>query len=265
MLRENVRKSIKERILFALTLGTDFLNSRDFSPFLYQDLYWILSDVAQTSIRSAISELVSSHYVSSYRHDGQVKLTLTSTGREYLLSKLHIEKAKRQRWDQTWRVVVFSGLEPFPKAYRLLRTALSKHEFVQVERGVYMSPFPVSETLHAYLVSHDLQKCSIVLETRRFLYGDEKTFASIWWNLERVSEEYTKLSKKTESLLKLFKNKKRLNNREKGFISTLTLRAFIQLNQDPGIPTQLLPPNWAFEAFYSSFIELSKTFVKGAK
>lgn len=242
-----MRKSKKYRVLYTLTLGVDIFSVREFPSFSYKTLYALMEDIMPATVRSVVASLVEDHYVSSYRHDGKTQLVITSTGREHLLEELHAVASIRRKWDTSWRFAVFSGLGPYPKAYRLLRELLQKHRFAQVERGVYISPYPVPEEVYLAVRSQDLGKYVIFLETKKFLYGDERIYANRWWNLERIATEYTNIGKKADALIRMFGKKKRLNNREKTMLSNVSLRAFLQFCRDPGLPVVLLPPHWRFD------------------
>lgn len=83
---------------------------------------------------------------------------LTPKGRLAVLKYLHLEKIRRRRWDQRWRILIFDIPEARRKARERLRIRLKTMEFQPLQESVYISPFPVDTELENYLSDSGLRK-----------------------------------------------------------------------------------------------------------
>jgi len=75
---------------------------------------------------------------------GEIKITLTKEGKkkalQYRLEDLSIPKPRL--WDRKWRLVIFDIPESKRRARDALREALNRLGFLQLQKSVWVHPFP---------------------------------------------------------------------------------------------------------------------------
>jgi len=76
--------------------------------------------------------------------DGEKFLSLTEKGERKLLYYGLAEK-KKQKWDGKWRVVIFDVWENARQKRDLLRLEIKNFGFIQLQRSVWIYPFPCAE------------------------------------------------------------------------------------------------------------------------
>lgn len=250
-MRENMRKSIHMRLLFTLASQSNMLLQESFVPVSYTTLYWVLQDYQPSTVRAALSSLLEEHAISQYKKDGLMWVELTSVGRVLLTRFIPVLEAKKKKWDGQWSVVLLAETARAFSGYRKLRELLQRERYVALQRGVYLSYESLPSFLEKEVGNH-------VVAFRSQQVGDNVVLARELWKLELLSKQYAKLSSHIRKLLILAKKKRRLNNRDKLHISNAFIRVYEHYCEDPGIPTQLLPPIWPFSEQYRVFVELAK-------
>ncbi|HKY74325.1 MAG TPA: hypothetical protein VJ246_03385 [Patescibacteria group bacterium] len=263
-------ESLKGKMLFALAMAVDLqqqtLDSYDiFSgstkhALTYQQFSWRLPDYSSHSVRSAVSQMQHDGLVVTAQREGRTLVRMTAAGRELLFASFPDSLIKKVRWDSSWRVVIFSGVRYAPDssaAYKKLRNLLQAYRFAALERGVYLTPYPLPESLKKDLLGIKAMGMITVLETKRFLVGDEKEFCSQAWNLEQLSKGYAKLSKSITSLLTTVVSKKGLNESQKNVFYSISSNLQALIARDPGLPRQVLPLGFPNELCLKQYIELS--------
>jgi len=83
---------------------------------------------------------------------------LTPKGKLRLLKYLHLEKLRKGKWDGHWRVIIFDIPESLKKWREYLRKDLRNLGFQQLQRSVYITPYPVTGELHQILEEWNLRK-----------------------------------------------------------------------------------------------------------
>ena len=259
---------LKTRLLFFILCSSvvpeenDFFRSRSF-PFLeYAQLQWRMGEYSASSVRSAVSLLRNQGLITTISKEGKTQIRATSIGREFLLSQFPGGKSRNTRWDDTWRVVLFSGVRESTRTfashqYRIVRALLQKYAFAPLERGVYLSPHPLPDELRQNLLESKKLQFLTVLETKRFVIGDERAFAYRAWNISLISKQYAKLSSEGERLLAFLEKEKTLNSRTKARFLTFSLQVFYMLQLDPALPSILLPEQYGAEQNFTLFLNIA--------
>ena len=75
---------------------------------------------------------------------GKQFLSLTEKGRRKLLYYQLVEK-KKPKWDNKWRVVIFDVWEKTRSKRNLLRIEINDFGFIQLQRSVWIYPYPCAE------------------------------------------------------------------------------------------------------------------------
>ncbi|MEK7499386.1 MAG: PaaX family transcriptional regulator C-terminal domain-containing protein, partial [Patescibacteria group bacterium] len=198
--------------------------------------------------------------ISTVQRGGSAHMRRSSSGREVLLVQFPRSIFIKKKWDERWRVLIFRGVREFgqdyqdkdkkiglSQEYRVLHGMLSSWGFMPLARGVYATPFPVDDHMTSTLAEAKKLKLLIGLETRRFLFGDEKEFVRQSWNLDFLSKQYAKLRTRVTSLLRWVERQNELNDSVKHQFSLLSMHIHQMLKSDPGLPAQLLPEDFQEE------------------
>ena len=76
--------------------------------------------------------------------NGRQFLSLTKKGERKLLY-YQITEQKKMRWDGKWRVVIFDVWENARQKSNLLRSEIKDFGFIQLQRSVWIYPYPCAE------------------------------------------------------------------------------------------------------------------------
>jgi len=262
-------RDLKKQIVFALAIASPELIVPELLPTLpqgqtstltYQQLQWRLEGFQPSSVRGAISGLKAEGAVTTLQREGKTHIRLTTVGRELLFSFIPAGVFRRRRWDESWRLAIFSGVGLSVEAeqrYRVLRRLLAKRGFAQLERGVYVSPYPLSEDDLKLLSKNKALGLLTILETKRFVLGDETEWCRQAWNLDQIGKEYTKLSNQCMRAIAQLESEIGLNQTHKGQFRIYTNALIQMLEGDPGLPFSLLPEEFGFQTCLKHYITLA--------
>ena len=243
--------SVAEQVLFYLLAfscseqkeARYIRNLHTFAECSYQQMYFWLSQVPSQSVRGAIADLRKKGAISIFHKQGLAQIRATVAGKESFLARFPTFQRFGEDWDEQWRIVILYQVRErgshASSVYRKLRDLLDQHGFAQLERGVYVSPWPIPHHMNEVLRSTHLNGHVLAFATRELQYGDARELASRLWNLEKTSKDYAKLSKQVGKLLAEFQLKKGLTDREKEIYSTILFQSFQMLSLDIMIPNQL--------------------------
>ncbi|MBI5912967.1 hypothetical protein HY839_00830 [Candidatus Azambacteria bacterium] len=107
--------------------------------------------------------------------DGTIRLRLKAGGKEAVL-KYNLETmtlARPKRWDGTWRLVMFDIPSHKNTARDALRRKLKELDFYQLQKSVFLSPFPCEKEIDALGVFWGVRDHIILMYVSRF-EGEEK-------------------------------------------------------------------------------------------
>jgi len=244
--------------------GFDFVLGATRHSLSYTHLNWRLQRFSVHSIRSAISLMQREGCLISIQQGGKTWVRMTAAGRDLLFTSAPL-LGRRHRWDGAWRVVLFSGVRrsiDSAQAYRSLRSLLLQHDFVAIERGVYLSPFPPSPEFMTTLQSLRAMGMLTMIETRKFLIGDDQDFARKAWDLDNISKSYAKLSKVMQGLLQELTTKKGLHDGQKAQYARYADQFFSLVCKDPALPSQVVGKDGAYKECLEVFAQLSSSIVR---
>lgn len=288
---------LKSLLLFSLATSSAIPEENDFiatgapnAPAMtYAQLLWRLEGLWQrgyqhqrirlqkgsapafSSIRSVVARLQSDGMVSTFQKEGGTRVRLTSVGREALLTQIPSAAFRRKKWDERWRLVIFSGVRNpvgiqsvtgmrssnSTQPYQRLRKTLLAEGFVALERGVYISPFPLSQITLTTLAKSRALGLLTGLETRRFVFGDEREFVRQVWNLDLLAKDYTKLRTRIVAVLRGLQKENGLTDTRKRQFSDCSVQMLQMLQADPGLPQQILPTDFPALPCWTQFLALA--------
>jgi len=252
-------KLLKLKTLLRLAGNVDlFSTEENFKYFSYPKLYWRLNRYSASSIRDGVGQLVKSGHVAKIMRNYRPNFRLTEVGKEELLLKFAVSRNKG-RWDKTWRVVVIDSKRTSKSEVRWLRSQLKQFGCRNLERGVYVTPLNISKGIKDVLLRQSLLGGVTVLETKKFVVGDDKAFASIVWELDELVEAYLEFVSLSAKLIRVVRSGKELTDKLKREFVSVSDRWFELLSVDPGLPTGLLPKDWGFEEAKSNYLKLAES------
>ncbi len=258
-------KELKKQLLFSLlTASPELVTGEQPLPgqpgsLTYTQLAWRLPRFAQSSIRGAVSSLKIEGAITTLQRDAKTRIRLTTVGRELIYSFIRPTVFRRPRWDETWRVAIFSGValsSAAEKRYRVLRQVLLKRGFAQLERAVYICPFPLRDGDIAALSQGKALGLLTILEAKRFLLGDEREWCQRAWSLDQISKQYAKLSDHCVRAITHLNAKNGLNDHNKEMFCSCSDELFQIMQADIGLPTQLLPEEFGFASAWKNYLQL---------
>lgn len=117
------------------------------APNLFSAMGRIRSDsssLKNARFRSALQHAQKSRYVKTVHCNNEEIISLTPKGKQYLhyhlLQKLRVTRPKI--WDKKWRLVIFDISNEKTALRDFLRRKLKELHFLQIQRSVFLSPWP---------------------------------------------------------------------------------------------------------------------------
>ncbi|MDZ7586541.1 MAG: PaaX family transcriptional regulator C-terminal domain-containing protein [Patescibacteria group bacterium] len=246
-------KLLKKKLLFCLeTVGEIDYQS-------YEFLYFRLSEYEPGSVRDAAVRLEKVGMIDKIVRNNQSHFRLTGLGKEVLLKSLQLFRGQQSVWDKIWRLVIVNDTQG---QSRVLESGLRNLGYKRATRGVYVTPFKVSEQTKQLFLDHQWQNMAQIIESRRLVLGDDQQWARRLWGLDQISTAYFEFVNFSERLLKMGRKNFSLLKQSKGGFKTAFDKYFNLIVFDPGLPKKLLPPDWqADEAkeLFNRLVVLAKT------
>lgn len=159
----NKRVNIKEKILLLLLGGIAL--GLTHSPKQYFEILGKMADewkgVRKSNIKRSIKDL---HRVGMLKEvknkDGTISIILSDEGKKaaefYSIDNLKINRPKK--WDGNWRVVIFDIPERIKKVREALRVHLRSLGFYELQKSVFICPFPCAEEINQIIDFYDISE-----------------------------------------------------------------------------------------------------------
>jgi len=103
------------------------------------------------------------HRAASYQHG--IRLTETGRKRAEKADIDHLSIAKPSKWDKKWRIVLFDIPESYKTARNALDVRLGELGFAQLQKSVWVHPFPCREEIAAIVEQYEIRKFVTYIET----------------------------------------------------------------------------------------------------
>ncbi|MCX6816253.1 MAG: hypothetical protein NTZ93_00025 [Candidatus Beckwithbacteria bacterium] len=235
-------KLLKRKLLFCLKFEKD----SEYKP--YNFFYYRLSEYAQGSVRDAAVRLEKAGFLDKIIRNNQSFFRLTSMGRERF-------KREGGSWDKIWRVVVC--LPAQAGDHNRLGGQLTALGYKRLSRGVFISPFGVTEATKQLFLQQNWQNSGLVMETKRLVVGDNRQLVRRLWNLDELGQKYSDFVNFASRLLKLGRQNFALLRQAKGGFKTCLDSYFSLFLADPGLPKALWLDDWQQEEAKGLFGRLS--------
>lgn len=141
------------------------------SPFL-KSHYKKWGHFNRRRLRAEIYRLQSIGVVERIEDDGEVLFRLTEKGKHKLFKYHLAELALKKRGDGKWRLVIYDIPAPMKKASDSFRIFLRKLEFLQIQRSVYLTPYPCNEEIEFLKHLYHIEKYVTILTISK-IEGEE--------------------------------------------------------------------------------------------
>lgn len=100
-------------------------------------------------LRQSVQSLERHGFVSIVKKHGVETIVITPLGKReanrYALEQIRPQKTKV--WDKKWRIVMFDIPEKKKKARDALRNAFKKMDFIQIQKSVFVYPYPCKKEI----------------------------------------------------------------------------------------------------------------------
>jgi phenylacetic acid degradation operon negative regulatory protein len=193
-----------------------------------------------TAVRSSISRLKRRGILIPGKRGGVAGYALAQpTLRLLAEGDVRIFQHDRAGTGDGWVVVVFSVPESDREKRHELRTTLTRLGFGTVTAGVWVAPGHLAEPVRDAVDRRGLSAYVDVFAARHLAFGDLTSKVREWWNLDELAALYDEFRQHYEGLppaetpLEAFRT----------YVPMLTQWRRLPY-RDPGLPLELLPPDW---------------------
>lgn len=145
-------------------------------PLNYEDFFgedeW--EEFDQRRLRQKLKEMHKAKLVRVYQIGDEYVVRITKKGKQqllrYNLDELVIDKP--ERWDGKWRIVAYDIPKASSRARDALRTTLKRLGFLQLQKSVYLYPYPCGEAVEFIRQLYNVGE-HVVLLTVGYLESEE--------------------------------------------------------------------------------------------
>ncbi|MEU4803958.1 PaaX family transcriptional regulator C-terminal domain-containing protein [Actinosynnema sp. NPDC023587] len=214
-------------------------------------------DIDEAAVRSSISRLKRRDVLQAERRGGAAGYALSPAGLAILDEGDHrIFRRKRATLADGWLLAVFSVPESERNKRHLLRSQLSRLGFGTTAPGVWIAPAHLHEPTADILRSQDLHGYADLFRADHLAFGDLAGKVRRWWDLDQLEALYSAFLTEHGPSLERWRGRRTVDERAAfaDYVRLLTdWRRLPYL--DPGLPEELLPPEWigirAADLFFS--------------
>jgi phenylacetic acid degradation operon negative regulatory protein len=204
----------------------------------------------EPAVRSAISRLKQRGIVEPRREGGAAGYALSGRGREILAEgDRRIFDRPRARLSDGWLLAVFSVPESERGRRHLLRSRLSWLGFGTVSAGLWIAPVHLADETTEALQRYGLAGYVDLFRAHYLAFGEVREQVGRWWDLDRLEQLYQAFLDSCGPTAPAAGSD---GEAFADYVRALTAWRRLPF-LDPGLPPELLPPDWhglrAAEAF----------------
>jgi phenylacetic acid degradation operon negative regulatory protein len=219
--------------------------------------------VDEPAVRSSISRLKRRGILHASRRGGAAGYALSGEALAILREgDLRIFRRERAALGDGWLLAVFSVPEAERRKRHVLRSQLSQLGFGTAAPGVWIAPAHLHDATAGMLRRLGLDGYADLFRADHIAFGDLATKVRQWWDLDELERLYGQFLGTHGPLLRRWRS--RPAGEREAFISYVrVLTDWRQLPYlDPGLPAELLPPDWigarAAELFFTLRAQLEE-------
>ncbi|MEV0678806.1 PaaX family transcriptional regulator C-terminal domain-containing protein [Actinosynnema sp. NPDC050436] len=214
-------------------------------------------DIDEAAVRSSISRLKRRDVLQADKRGGAAGYALSPAGLAILDEGDHrIFRRKRATLADGWLLAVFSVPESERHKRHSLRSQLSRLGFGTAAPGVWIAPAHLHEPTADILRSQGLHGYADLFRADHLAFGDLAGKVRRWWDLDQLEGLYSAFLTEHGPSLERWRGRRAVDERAAfaDYVRLLTdWRRLPYL--DPGLPEDLLPPEWigirAADLFFS--------------
>jgi phenylacetic acid degradation operon negative regulatory protein len=202
--------------------------------------------VDQQAVRSSVHRLKRNGVLVASSREGAAGYELSEEGRDLLREGDElIFRRDRAVLEDGWLLVVFSMPESERDRRHQLRSNLTWLGFGTLAPGVWIAPAHLYEPTAAMIHRLGLDAYSELMHTQHLAFGDLSQKVRQWWDFEQLDPLYQEFVAVHGPVLERRRRGERQGGAEAfaDYVRALTdWRRLPYL--DPGLPAELLPPDW---------------------
>lgn len=214
--------------------------------------------VDEPAVRSSISRLKRREILRASRRAGVAGYELSEQALAIVREGDHrIFRRQRPSLEDGWLLAVFSVPEPERNKRHILRSQLTRLGFGSAAPGVWVAPAYLRAATADMLRRLGLCGYADLFHADHLAFGDVAGKVRRWWNLDQIESLYREFVYAHEPALRRWRGRRAAAHQREAFADYVrVLTDWRRLPYlDPGIPAELLPPDWvgisAAEVFFS--------------
>jgi phenylacetic acid degradation operon negative regulatory protein len=218
--------------------------------------------ISESAVRASLFRLRRNNIV-KVKEQGRESLFMWSEFAQGILnSYLQRYSMSGKKWEGQWLLLSFEIPEKKRRLRNLLRDELCLHGFGRLHHNLWISPYDMRAECRKIIKRLQLEPHTMMFISAA---SKEETRDMVQqaWHLEELAEAYRRLQEKFEADYRTFK-KARFVDATQGAVEALARLARINEEmiefsaQDPYLPKEILPRNWAGTAFNITFSKYEK-------
>ncbi|GGO94703.1 PaaX family transcriptional regulator [Wenjunlia tyrosinilytica] len=219
------------------------------------------------AVRSSISRLKRRGILHAERRGGAAGYALSEEGMAVLREGDHrIFRRERSSLADGWLLAVFSVPESERSKRHLLRSRLNRLGFGTTASGVYIAPAHLHEPTSEVLRRLGLDGYADLFRADHLAFSDLKAKVRQWWDLDQLEQLYTEFVDEHAPVLERWRQRSAVDERDAFIDYVRTLTDWRHLPYlDPGLPHELLPPDWIGIRAADLFFTLQARLEDGAR
>jgi phenylacetic acid degradation operon negative regulatory protein len=221
--------------------------------------------VDEPAVRSSISRLKRRGMLHAGRRGGAAGYELSDEARAILREGDHrIFRRERARLADGWLLAVFSVPETERHKRHVLRSRLARLGFGTAAPGVWIAPACLHDATADVLRRLGLDSYADLFRADHLAFGDLAGKVRQWWDLDQLERLYRQFLSVSDPLLRWAPGPAGERDAFAGYVRVLTdWRRLPYL--DPGLPAELLPPDWIGIRAASLFFTLQSRLEQAAR
>jgi phenylacetic acid degradation operon negative regulatory protein len=202
--------------------------------------------VTESALRQAVSRTIRQGWLQSRRVGGRSWYSLTANGQKRIVvASKRVYNPEERPWDGFWRVLSYSVPEDLRERRDDLRRELVWTGFGALAPGLWISPNPLEEAALDLIRRYDLAPYVHLFRATHIGPHSAPELVAACWDLNGITEHYQRFIEEWLPRLQAQADRVQLDN-VGCYVERLSLvheyRKFLFV--DPGLPAELLPPEW---------------------
>ncbi|MBO3676348.1 PaaX family transcriptional regulator C-terminal domain-containing protein [Streptomyces sp. NEAU-YJ-81] len=201
--------------------------------------------VESRAVRSSVSRMKRRDVLRGERHEGLAGYSLADSTLQTLAEgDVRIFRQARASREDGWVLVVFSVPESEREKRHALRTTLTRLGFGTAAAGVWIAPGHLAAETRRTLERRELSAYVDIFTGDHFAFGDLREKVRDWWDLDELTALYADFLDRYRPVLDA------VTRREPPPLEAFRTYAPMLTQwrrmpyRDPGLPLELLPPDW---------------------